>query len=194
MGRTAAFDRDDVVRAARALFWERGFDAVGIADLERVTGLGRSSLYHAFQSKRGLFDAAVASYLEEVIAPRLAPLSADDVAPEALDGYLAGLLEAVRSPDGTTATGCLLLTAASTPIGADEAVRATIAEYRRTLRDAVRRGLVAVRAVPGNADAGADLERRTDVVTSLVLAALTLARVDRAEAQRLIGTARELAA
>lgn len=189
MGRTAGFDRDVVVRAARSLFWERGFDAVGIADLERVTGLGRSSLYHAFESKRGLFDAVVASYLAEVIAPRLAPLSVDDVAASALDDYLAGVLEAVRAGGTDASSGCLLLTAASTPIGSDEAVRATIAEYRRTLRAAVGRGLLAARE--GRADD--DLERRTDVVTSLVLAALTLARVDPVEAQRLLGTARELA-
>ncbi|MDD0859753.1 TetR/AcrR family transcriptional regulator [Arthrobacter alpinus] len=45
-----------------------------LPDLERATGLSRSSIYHAFGSKRGLFDAAVASYLSEIIRPRLQPL------------------------------------------------------------------------------------------------------------------------
>ena len=69
------------MRAARTVFWEHGFEAASLPALERATGLNRSSIYHGFGSKRGLFDAAVASYLDEVVRPRLRPLVQDDVAP-----------------------------------------------------------------------------------------------------------------
>ena len=71
MGRNRTFDTQEAVRAARSVFWSNGFGGASLPDLEQATGLNRSSLYHAFGSKRGLFDAAVDSYLEEVIRPRL---------------------------------------------------------------------------------------------------------------------------
>lgn len=73
MARTQTFDRDTVVRAARTVFWEHGYDGTSIPDLEDATGIRRSSLYNTFGSKRGLFDAAVQSYLDEVIRPACAP-------------------------------------------------------------------------------------------------------------------------
>ncbi|WP_153038931.1 TetR/AcrR family transcriptional regulator, partial [Rathayibacter tanaceti] len=125
MGRTQGFDTEQVVRAARAVFWENGFQEAALPDLEAATGLGRSSLYHAFGSKRGLFDAAVQSYLDEVVRPRLAPLVAPSGAsPTALEEYFTGLRTALADPRSLSArSGCLLLNAAGAPIARDEAVR-----------------------------------------------------------------------
>ncbi|HOZ57111.1 MAG TPA: helix-turn-helix domain-containing protein, partial [Nakamurella multipartita] len=69
MGRTKTFDPGEVVRAARAVFWTRGFESASLPELQEATGLSVSSIYHSFGSKRGLFDAAVASYLDEVARP-----------------------------------------------------------------------------------------------------------------------------
>ncbi len=52
MPRVQEFDTDTVVARARDLFWDKGFEATSVPDLERVTGLNRSSLYNAFGSKR----------------------------------------------------------------------------------------------------------------------------------------------
>ena len=73
MGRTQTFDTTEVVRSARRVFWEHCFENASIVELEQATGLNRSSIYYAFGSKRGLFDAAVESYLDEIIRPRLQP-------------------------------------------------------------------------------------------------------------------------
>ena len=54
MARTQGFERDAVVRAARTVFWRRGFEDTAVPDLEEATGLSRSSIYNAFGSKRGL--------------------------------------------------------------------------------------------------------------------------------------------
>ena len=59
MGRPQTFETDEVVRAARGVFWRDGYESASLPDLEQATGLSRSSIYHAFGSKRGLFDAAV---------------------------------------------------------------------------------------------------------------------------------------
>jgi len=54
-GRPKGYDRRAVLVVARDLFWEKGYEATSISDLERHTGLNRSSLYQEFGSKRDLF-------------------------------------------------------------------------------------------------------------------------------------------
>ncbi|MFC0673472.1 TetR/AcrR family transcriptional regulator [Brachybacterium hainanense] len=217
MARTPSFDRETVVRAARGVFWDVGYDAASIPALEQATGLRRSSIYHAFGSKRGLFDAAVQSYLDEVIRPRLAPLRADPVAPDAVLDYLDGLHEAIAAPGSAPSRhGCLLINAAGAPIGHDETVSATIASYRGELRSAIGRG-VRARAAARDDRPGTTMsdDRRhedqahqspvhqdpahedaddllADAVTGLVIAAFALVRVSPPEAAASLRTARGL--
>lgn len=68
-GRPRSFDPDVVLSKAMMVFWQQGFDATGMAQLEAATGLGRQSLYIAFGDKRGLFLAAVDHYFKTVIEP-----------------------------------------------------------------------------------------------------------------------------
>jgi AcrR family transcriptional regulator len=179
VGRTQSFETDTVVRAARTLFWQRGYDDAALPDLEAATGLKRSSIYHAFGSKRGLFDAAVESYLDEVVRPRLAPLTAETVAPDALERYLVGLRDALRQAGSLPAdNGCLLINTAGSPLARDATVAETVAAYRDELHRAVASGVRA--AHPEADDAAVDLLATT--CTSLVVAALALTRVDTAAA------------
>lgn len=186
MGRVQTFDTDDVVRSARAVFWERGYEEASLPDLERATGLSRSSIYHAFGNKRGLFDAAVDSYLREIIRPRLAPLDAAVVAPDALAHYFTGLREALGQAGSLQShSGCLLLNAAGAPISNEAAVSQAIAGYREELRSALGRGVAALHP---KMDDGARLQLAT-VLSSLVIAAMTLARIDNAQALATLDTA-----
>ncbi|SMH40456.1 transcriptional regulator, TetR family [Rathayibacter oskolensis] len=178
MGRLQGFETGAVVRAARAVFWERGFEEASLPELEIATGVGRSSLYHAFGSKRGLFDAAVQSYLDEVVRPRLAPLVTGEVASGALEDYFTGLRGALADRASISArSGCLLLNAAGAPIARDDAVREVIADYRAELLAAMRAG-VASRWPSADSDWRA---QQADVLVSLLVAALVLARVDSAQ-------------
>lgn len=44
------------------VFWQRGYAATSIQDLVEGTGLSRSSLYNAFESKNGLYQQALCRY------------------------------------------------------------------------------------------------------------------------------------
>lgn len=185
MARTQAFERDVVIRAARMVFWRVGYDGASIPELEQATGLSRSSLYNTFSSKRGLFDAAVQSYLDELIRPRLAPLQAEVVAPGALLTYLTGLRDAFENLQSMPAAyGCMLINTASTPLAEDEHVRQVIADYKRELHSALTRGLDA--AIHDEAcGEGANPE----VLTALVVAGFAIARVDPREAAGFVSSA-----
>ncbi|QLD10989.1 TetR/AcrR family transcriptional regulator [Microbacterium oleivorans] len=186
MGRTQTYVRADVVRAARSVFWDQGYEGAALPDLERVTGLSRSSIYHGFGSKRGLFDAAVDSYLDEVIRPRLAPLRAEDVAPAALGEYLSGLHAALMRPGSLPASsGCLLVNTAAAPIARDETVARVVADYRAELRSAFGRGVAARRPELDEFERGL----LADACTGLVVSAFVLVRVDAAGAGDALQTA-----
>ncbi|MBF4462581.1 MULTISPECIES: TetR/AcrR family transcriptional regulator [unclassified Rathayibacter] len=175
MGRTQGFDTDHAVRAARSVFWERGFEEASLPELESATGLRRSSLYHAFGSKRGLFDAAVQSYLDEVVRPRLSSLLAPGgVDSDALEDYFLGLRVALADARTLSArSGCLLLNAAGAPIARDDAVREVIADYRAELLRALHAG-----AVARWPEAPRWAAAQAEVLVSLLVAALVLARID----------------
>ena len=183
MGRQQGFDTSAVVRTARTVFWEHGYEGASVPALERATGIGRSSLYHAFGSKRGLFDAAVTSYLDEVVRPRLRPLSEAAVAPTALAGYLTGLRDALAAAPRTP--GCLLLNTATSSLGGDDAVASTVGAYRAELGSALAAGVGAARPDLGPAAA----RHLTDTLTGLVLAAFALARTDPTAAAGCLDTA-----
>lgn len=185
MARTRSFDPIAAVRAARTAFWDVGYEAASIPDLEAATGLSRSSIYNTFGSKRGLFDAAVQNYLDEVIRPRLSPLQVPEVAPEALIDYLNGLREAFTSLDSAAvANGCLLINTAGAPIAHEEPVAKVIAEYRAELHEAVSRGIAALGDITD-----AKVERAADIVTNLVIAGFALVRVDQVQAVNSIACA-----
>jgi AcrR family transcriptional regulator len=189
MARTQGFDRDVVVRAARTLFWRAGFEGASVPALEEATGLSRSSIYNTFGSKRGLFDAAVQSYLDEVIRPRLRPLKAEVVAPEAVLTYLDGLREAFARAGSMSATsGCLLINTATAPVVHDGEVARVVADYRDELRAAIGRGVAAYLG----AVAPDEQERLADAATGLSIAAFALVRITPAEADRTLAAARDL--
>lgn len=189
MGRIRTFDADEAIRAARAVFWRDGYEGTSLPDLEAATGLNRSSLYHAFGSKRGLFDAAVDSYLSEIVRPRLAVLTTADVPPDAVRTYLTGLKTAILAhASAASENGCLLVNAASSPIAKDQAVRESVVAYRAEIAAAVAHGLT---HQPGFNPSR--VAQTATAITSLVVAAMTITRVDNAAAAETIDAALALA-
>lgn len=175
MGRTVTFDRDDVVRAARDVFWARGYAEAGIGELEAATGLRRSSIYHAFGSKKGLFEAVVDGYLDEVVRSRIGPLLRLDAGADALADYIREMRGAILAGSSRARSGCLLLNAACAPVVDDDPeVRALVVAYTGELRTAVAAGVAAARPDLGSASCAALAE----VCGSLVIAALAVDRVD----------------
>ncbi|WP_199191775.1 TetR/AcrR family transcriptional regulator [Amycolatopsis sp. CA-126428] len=114
MGRPRAFDEDEVVRAAVALFGGRAYDGVSVDDLVTHLGVHRNSLYKAFGSKRGLYLVALRRHLADDVGPLAEALAA---APDA-----ATALRLVTAAD----LGLLLL-AAVERAPADEEVAAEVA-------------------------------------------------------------------
>ncbi|MBO9730373.1 MAG: TetR/AcrR family transcriptional regulator [Chitinophaga sp.] len=59
-GRPATYDNDAVVLKAQEVFWEKGYSATSLQDLQNATQMGSGSLYNTFRGgKKELFSKAL---------------------------------------------------------------------------------------------------------------------------------------
>src|SRR6201991_1538681 len=75
MARPREFDEDHVLERALHVFWDRGYEAASLAELQEATGLTKSSLYKAFESKEGLFRRVLDRYNRDHLAFRAVALA-----------------------------------------------------------------------------------------------------------------------
>ncbi|MBY6263698.1 TetR/AcrR family transcriptional regulator [Azospirillum sp. 412522] len=160
----AAENRRRVVEVAGALFRERGFNGIGVADLMKEAGLTHGGFYGQFASKEDLAVEACAHAME-VAAERWR-----GTAETKGDGALAALLDSYLSTRHRDHSG------AGCPIAA---LGVDVARQGGVVRAAFTRGLRPfleglVRLVPGRS---AEAKRRAALATlSGMVGALVLAR------------------
>jgi len=142
MGRPRAFDEDEAVAAAAALFAERGFEGTSVDDLVQGLGVHRGSLYKVFGSKRGLYLAGLRRHLDRDVLP-LTTAIGEAVSPG------EALAQAAAAYDSGAAAGLLLFAAAERAPG-DPEVAGLVAEGLDALEAAIARALArtAADAVP----------------------------------------------
>ena len=81
MSRTALYNRHDALERALQLFWQKGFHATSLKDIEQALDMRPGSIYAAFGSKDGLFQESLEYYarlglieLERVLSQNPTPL------------------------------------------------------------------------------------------------------------------------
>jgi TetR/AcrR family transcriptional regulator, transcriptional repressor for nem operon len=141
VARPKEFDREEALRRAIPVFWEKGFASTSTDDLVRAMGIGRQSLYDTFGDKRRLFLEALRAYNTDGIASILKKLRAGPTALAAIERILVDLAE-VR--DRTRSLGCMGVNAICELAGEDAEVRAltqtSAALLEATLRDVIDDG------------------------------------------------------
>ena len=101
------FDEDRALDAAMHAFWAHGYDATSMSDLEIATGLNKSSLYNAYESKEALYLRCLERYLAQFGAPLMDALDRPGFA-ESIEAFFAHLVERLRNenlPPGCMVTG-----------------------------------------------------------------------------------------
>ncbi|OUS70668.1 TetR family transcriptional regulator [Pseudoalteromonas sp. A601] len=80
------FERDEVIRTAGHLFWQKGFNATSTRDLQNAINMRPGSIYAAFGSKEGLYCEAIKDYAQFMQSQLLAALDEHE---NILDGLTA---------------------------------------------------------------------------------------------------------
>ncbi|GAB2859957.1 TetR/AcrR family transcriptional regulator [Actinoallomurus bryophytorum] len=147
MPRTKEFDRDQALRRAAEVFWDRGYEAASTDELLTAMGIGRQSMYNAFGDKRRLYLEALQHYQAETGAEMFERLR---TAASPL-GALSGVLLAIaRQSADERRRGCMAVNAATEFGQADQEIGAIVnagvnlchVAYERVLAEAKRKGEV----------------------------------------------------
>ncbi len=131
MARPRKFAERDVLLAARAQFWRRGYAGTSMSDLCDATGVASQSLYGAFGNKHALFVRTLDDYCDEQVEGL-------DAGRRAAESPWRWLLAAVGFDDGgrigLTSDGCYLAGSTSALSRLDPDVHAASAKtYERIL-------------------------------------------------------------
>jgi TetR/AcrR family transcriptional regulator, transcriptional repressor for nem operon len=141
MARPREFDEAEVVQAARDQFWLHGFNGTSLDDLTAVTGLGRGSLYAAFNDKRDLFLRALDDYATTVMGRLLADLrDPDKGGRDRIVDHIRFITKLLTAD--TKGRGCLMAKSAAEMGATDKEVarrvRKWLDRYQRDLAEAIR--------------------------------------------------------
>lgn len=139
MARTREFDTDKALEDAMQVFWDLGYGETSIEDLVARTGVSRYGLYSAFDSKEGLFLAALARYQDKIVGAMFGPVEAQDAGRAAIEAYFDRLIRAARKPNG--ARGCLMCNTAADVAEKDAPFAEKVAEYQGRLQAGFARAL-----------------------------------------------------
>lgn len=144
MSRPAKFDRDEALQAAMLIFWEKGYHATSLKDLECALKMKPGSIYSAFCNKENLYILALGLYVQRSISRFRAHM-------EQANSPLTGLAEYIRgfarlAPEDVACQVCMLtktlVDATSTePKIADQA-KIHLGHIRQAFADAFERAKV----------------------------------------------------
>lgn len=107
MARPVQYDLDEVLDKAMHAFWDQGYCATSMSTLVEATELKPGSLYAAFESKQGLFLAALDHYGARSAARLRLQLGGADSPLDAIDDYFDRLAEDIERKRGRTS--CFLV-------------------------------------------------------------------------------------
>lgn len=115
------------------MFWQRGYEGVGISDLTKAIGIAPPSLYAAFGSKAGLYREALERYGR--LPGALDGLASSDDLNAALEGMFRAAIDAVTC--FPTERGCMIFSAMLQCADVHQELANDLMRLRAKIREAI---------------------------------------------------------
>ena len=125
-----------------SLFWEKGYEAAGLAELLEHMGIGRQSLYNTFGDKQSLFKEALSHYHDTRISG-LVQLIDDNSSP--LEGVRAVLRMYESHNTSGNELGCLIVNTAAESGTLNAELKTILREMIKKLETTFKKALVKAR-------------------------------------------------
>jgi len=170
MARPKEFEPLEALDKAMQAFWLKGYHDTSIRDLVERTGVNYYGLYGEFDSKHGLYLAALDRYRDTVTREVVRELKKPGPALPAIQRAFNRLLALLKTPDGRV--GCLICNAAVELAPSDEEVATKVRAHMKLLRNAFRAKLSEEppgKGAAGDSDIGATAEFLTTTAYGLGL-------------------------
>lgn len=148
------FDPDAVLGTIMETFRAKGYAATSFSDLEKATGLPRTSLYNAWGNKDALYDAAIRLHRSRLGYPLLAELAHPDIR-EALRAMLEAQIDGLAAQPYPV--GCLVTNSCADVGALSEGLDTTVREMMEEFEAALRARLDQARD-DGQLEGGTDTE------------------------------------
>lgn len=103
------FERDNVIRVASQLFWEKGFHATSTRDLQEAINMRPGSIYSAFGSKEGLYSESLKDYTVQIKTQIDGFLASSDTVLGGLRAFVENVI--INSRDCNPSAICMLVKA-----------------------------------------------------------------------------------
>lgn len=105
MARPKSYLVSEVVERVTHAFWQHGYQALGVRELEELTGLNQYAIRTEFGGKEGLYLAALEFYSQQAIATAMSPMKSGGI-PE----VISFLQDLVTTGSMTSSNfGCLIV-------------------------------------------------------------------------------------
>ena len=145
MARPKGFERNTVLEQAMDLFWDRGYNATSIQDLEAALQINRTSLYREFGSKHALFLAVLDQYRDEWITRSLSTLVSSSEGLASIQQFFTSTVDTLEASDWRS---CLMSNSAAelsihdplTAVRTKAHMAQVAAAFRAALQRAVAQG------------------------------------------------------
>lgn len=188
MGRPREFDPEIALDKAMRLFWTKGYHDTSIRDLVEHTGVNYYGLYDQFESKHGLFLAALDRYGAMVMSEIAAGLKERPGGLNAIRRAFDRLLTFVTSENGKA--GCMMCNTAAELAPHDAAAAKRVRHNMKRLKTAFA-GALSEAKTEGKIVANADVDTLGEYLatTALSVGLLVRAGMSRAHVERHIATA-----
>lgn len=144
MARPRTFDPDDVLDAARDIFWRKGFVGTSLDDITAETGLSKPSLYSAFGDKTSLFLRVLERYHNAILARSRRILTNGPSARAAIEAWLISFVPSCSGSKGRR--GCLSINTAADGGHNEPRLHKSIARFNARLEALILARLEADRA------------------------------------------------
>lgn len=174
VGRPREFDRDKALDRAMHLFWSKGYEATGVAELSNEMGVGRQSLYNCFGDKESLFAQALDRYARARLQPIIDTLRA----PGSGVANVRRVLDFWESqPRETTRMGCLMANTIAEFGMRDPRLAKALEQLLRQMESAFRDALDRA-AAAGELPPGRDPGELARLLTTLGQGLATVGKLD----------------
>ena len=111
MANKVKFERENVVRVASQLFWQKGFHATSTRDLQEAVNMRPGSIYSAFGSKEGLYCESLKDYTVQMKTQIEGFLSSADTVLGGLRAFVENVV--IKAKDCSPSAICMLVKANS---------------------------------------------------------------------------------